>query len=258
MRVATFNVSSGRSPIDGLVDVERFAAAIAALDADLLALQEVDRDQPRSHGADLTEIAAAAMGAPYRYFVPALYGTPGESWTRADRRAQQGPAYGCALLSRLPLSLVDVIRIPAAPVALPLWVPAAGVIVVREEPRVAIVARVETAGRGTLTVVNTHLPFVPGWNRWQLRRLAAAIRKRPDPLLLMGDLNLRGTVPERLTGYRSLVRAPSFPAGRPRVQLDHILLRGKLGDVGSVAPIVIPQAAVSDHRPVAVDIEPHS
>ena len=35
----------------------------ARLDPDILALQEVDRDQPRSHLADLTAVAAEAMGA---------------------------------------------------------------------------------------------------------------------------------------------------------------------------------------------------
>ena len=48
---------------DDKVDVDRLAAAVASLDADVLALQEVDRDQPRSHLADLTAVAAEAMGA---------------------------------------------------------------------------------------------------------------------------------------------------------------------------------------------------
>ncbi|HRI97143.1 MAG TPA: endonuclease/exonuclease/phosphatase family protein [Nocardioides sp.] len=61
MRVATFNILHGRSPADGVVDLERFAAAIASLDSDVLALQEVDRNQPRSQHADLTAVAAEAM-----------------------------------------------------------------------------------------------------------------------------------------------------------------------------------------------------
>ncbi len=63
VRLATFNVLHGRSPRDGRVDLDRFASVVRALDADVLALQEVDRDQPRSHGADLTAVAAEAMGA---------------------------------------------------------------------------------------------------------------------------------------------------------------------------------------------------
>ena len=60
MRLATFNLLHGRSLSDGAVHAERVAAAVAELDADVLALQEVDRAQPRSGGLDLTAIAARA------------------------------------------------------------------------------------------------------------------------------------------------------------------------------------------------------
>ena len=42
-----------------------------------LALQEVDRDQPRSQMTDLTLVAAEAMGAVSHHFAAALAGTPG-------------------------------------------------------------------------------------------------------------------------------------------------------------------------------------
>ncbi|WP_375489347.1 endonuclease/exonuclease/phosphatase family protein [uncultured Jatrophihabitans sp.] len=251
MRIVSFNIASGRSPQDGRVDLDRFADAIATLDADVLCMQEVDRDQPRSGGADLTDIAATALRAEHSVFAPALYGTPGSRWTAAGDRPQIGPAYGCALISRLPLDEVQVLRIPAIPVAVPLWVPGAGVVVAREEPRVAIVARMD----GALTVVGTHLPFVPGWKGRQLRRLTRLIEARPDPLLLLGDLNLRGGTPAKLTGYRSLVSGLTFPSSRPRFQLDHILLRGRLDDLGSVTGAATPRLAMSDHRPVVVDVD---
>ncbi len=40
MRLATFNLLHGRSLADGLVDPARLTAAVAALDADVLALQD--------------------------------------------------------------------------------------------------------------------------------------------------------------------------------------------------------------------------
>ncbi len=256
VRFATFNICSGRSMADGLVDVDRFAAAVAELDADVLSLQEVDRDQERSGGHDLTAIAAAAMGAPHQVFAPALYGTPGEQWTAAGDRPQSGAAYGCALLSRVPLGDVGVFRMPAAPLALPLWVPGQGAVVVREEPRVAIMARAEIGTPRGLTVVGTHLPFVPGWNRHQLRRVVEHVRSRPDPLLVLGDLNLRGDTPARLTGFRALATAPTFPSFGPRFQLDHILLRGALADLGTLTATSAPSLPVSDHRPLVVDLDP--
>ena len=49
MRLATFNILHGRSSHDGVVDAgPARATACSALDADVLALQEVDLDQPRS------------------------------------------------------------------------------------------------------------------------------------------------------------------------------------------------------------------
>ena len=77
MRLATFNILSGRAPADDRVDPDRFAAVVRELDADVLALQEVDRGQARSGYADLTAVAAEAMAAVDHRFVPALTGTPG-------------------------------------------------------------------------------------------------------------------------------------------------------------------------------------
>jgi endonuclease/exonuclease/phosphatase family metal-dependent hydrolase len=63
LRVATWNCMGGRSLADGSVDPRLLVEAVQALDADVLALQEVDRDQPRSGGVDQTAVAAAALGA---------------------------------------------------------------------------------------------------------------------------------------------------------------------------------------------------
>jgi endonuclease/exonuclease/phosphatase family metal-dependent hydrolase len=255
VRLATFNICSGRSPSDGRVDVDRIATAVAALDADVLALQEVDRDQSRSGGYDLTEIAAEAMGARHRVFAPTLFGTPGQRWTRARDRDPGGAAYGCALLSRAPLREVRLFRMAVPPLALPLWAPGNGVVVVREEPRVAIIARTAIGSVPDVTVAATHLPFVPGWNRWQLRRLVGQLATAPDPVVLLGDLNLRGGTPARLSGYRSLAAGATFPAWEPRFQLDHVLLRGRLSGLGSVVATSTPVSAVSDHRPLVVEFD---
>src|SRR5919112_1990253 len=96
MRLATFNILHGRSPSDGRVDLDRFAAAVRSLRADVLGLQEVDRDQPRSHGADLTAVAADAMDAPHHRFVATLRGEPG-LWSAATGDLQpQTAEYGIA------------------------------------------------------------------------------------------------------------------------------------------------------------------
>lgn len=257
MRLATFNILHGRSPVDGEVDLERFAAAVRRLDADVLALQEVDRDQPRSLRADLTAVAADAMGARSHRFVAALAGTPGATWMAATGDEQPGTAaYGVALLSRYPVHSWQVIRLPPLRARFPMWSRGAGrVIMVNEEPRVAVAGLVATP-HGDVTFACTHLSFVPVWNVLQLRRLRRDLASLPGPAVLMGDLNMSGRRPALVTGYRALAAAPTFPAGEPTRQLDHILLRGSLPSAeGSTAVAVdSPQLALSDHRPLVADL----
>lgn len=53
VRIATFNLLSGRAPCEESVDELKYAAAIVSLDADVLGLQEVGRNQPRSGRLDV-------------------------------------------------------------------------------------------------------------------------------------------------------------------------------------------------------------
>ena len=94
MRLVTFNILGGRSPGEDKVDVPRFAAAVRALQPDVLALQEVDRGQDRTQHADLTAVAASAMDAIDHRFVAALTGTPGATWTAATGDEHPGQDEG--------------------------------------------------------------------------------------------------------------------------------------------------------------------
>jgi endonuclease/exonuclease/phosphatase family metal-dependent hydrolase len=251
VRIATFNILSGRSPVDDRVDEERFRQAVRTLDADLLGLQEVDRNQPRSQHSDLTAIAAEAMEAPHHLFVAALAGTPGATWTAATGEEQpDSAAYGIAFLSRYDVLGWRVVRLPRAPVPvphrfhgrlLPDWV--------RDEPRVAVVAEVDTP-RGRLDVVTTHLSFLSPWNRRQLRMLRGSLSPRPHPVVLLGDLNMRPAPAARITGMEPLATGLTFPAQRPREQIDHILTTPGLAPARGRA-LGLP---MSDHRALVADL----
>ena len=253
MRVATFNILHGRSPADDEVDVDRFAGAVRSLQTDVLGLQEVDRNQPRSDHADLTAIAAEAMGAGEHRFVAALAGSPGATWIAADGEEQpDAAAYGIALLSRWPVLGWEVVRLPPVPVRVPMrfngslrpeWV--------RDEPRVAVAATVETPG-GPVTFVNTHLSFIDWWNGRQLRTLVRSLQGERHPVVLMGDLNMGPDRAARLTGMRPLADGLTFPADEPREQLDHILTRARLK--AGVSEAV--ELALSDHRALVADLAP--
>jgi endonuclease/exonuclease/phosphatase family metal-dependent hydrolase len=251
VRLATFNLLSGRSLTDGRVVPERLAEAARTLAADVVGLQEVDRGQSRSGGADQTEQVARAMGADHWRFVPAITGTPGASWCAATEDDDGQPAYGVGLVSRWPVMSWQVVRLPAARVRAPVLLPGTRRVVwLQDEPRVGVVAVVETPV-GPVTVGTTHLSFVPGRNGAQLRRLAAAMAQLPGPRVLLGDLNLPGPLPRLLTGWRSLARTPTYPAPEPRVQLDHVLASGDLPPVTAVQTLHLP---VSDHRALLVQL----
>lgn len=252
MRLATFNILHGRTLDDDEVVPERLAAAVRELDPDILALQEVDRDQPRSHLADLTAVAAAAMGAKSQRFVAALSGTPGVTWEAATGREAPGTAaYGLALLSRYPVRAWQVLRLPRIPFRFPFWLREPHrMVMVKEEPRTAVVATLDTP-HGVLSVANTHLSFVNGWNRHQLRRIRTHLAALDDPVVIMGDLNLPAPLSGLLPGYRPLASAPTFPLVDPDRQIDHIMLRG---DLPRATVVHNPQLALSDHRALVVEI----
>jgi endonuclease/exonuclease/phosphatase family metal-dependent hydrolase len=235
-------------------------SACASLDADVLCLQEVDRGQARSGHADQTEAVARAMGAAAWRFAPAILGEPGAVW-RAARDGDQDPAreqdrdepgYGIGLVSRLAVSRWRVIRLGAAPVRSPVYVPThKRFVLLPDEPRVALVAEIDTAA-GPIAVVSTHLSFVPGWNLWQLRRLTTELSALGRPCYLLGDMNVPSAgVRIAARRWQRLARVKTFPAPSPKFQIDHVLA---LGDVPSVVATSALELPVSDHRALVVEM----
>lgn len=282
MRVATYNVLHGRpimNPRDhanaddpnhrDAANPMHLAEAIANLDADIVAVQELDRFQLRSGEIDQVTVVADAQAAEHWRFVPTVMGTPGgregfRSATTAEMEqsikagAQSRPQYGIALFSRLPVLTWRTTSLPPAPVSLPLLVQTDGkprITRVRDEQRAAIAAIVET-GAGPITVVATHLSFVPGFNVYQLRRIIRWTANMPGPLLLIGDFNLPHPIPARVSGFRAIINERTFPSYQPRVQFDHILARdfppAAVTTMRNYAQVVA--AGVSDHRAVVTEL----
>jgi len=251
LRVATWNIFSGRARGGGPVDLDLTLGTLRGLDADVVALQEVDRDQERSDRRDQARVLADALGMRWR-FAPTLFGPAGwdpvtrtPTWRPAEAGVADpgGAAYGIALLSRRPLGRVETVALPRAP---------------GDEPRVALVAEVLTAAR-PVTFAATHLSFVPGPNVGQLRHLQDRLADRAPPRLLAGDLNLWLPLVRAASrrGWRPLARGGTFPNRPPgmlgqTVQLDHVLASG-----GGLRPrrSRIHAGAASDHRAVVVEVE---
>lgn len=250
MRVGTWNLLHGLDVRTGRIDLGAVADAIAGLDVEVLAVQEVDRGLDRSGDLDQVEALAAKLGW-HGVFGPALLGDPTRRWDPGPGSGPDpgGRAYGVGLLSRHPLLDAERIALPGGGAgerrpedvgrAMPGW---------DNEPRVVLRARVAPPGGPELTVATTHLSYLV----WRgLRQLAVArswLGTCPGPALLMGDLNLpgRGLRPALVrSGWTAAPAGPTFPSWRPGMQLDHLLARGaQLHDV-RVGP-----RGPSDHLPV--------
>jgi endonuclease/exonuclease/phosphatase family metal-dependent hydrolase len=257
LRLGSLNLLSGRSLRDGLIDPERLVEATRQLDVDVLAVQEVDRWQPRSGGVDQTELIARTLGAVDYRFVAALDGTPGVTgWrpsTDVPAAAEPGSAqFGVALISRLPVTEWHVLRLAPARGRFPLLIPSRppALIWLADEPRVVVAAVLE---RPRITIACTHLSFVPVRTVRQLREVRSWLSGLPGPQLLLGDLNLPGRPVRRITGWTPLVNSPTFPSPSPRVQLDHVLAAGLPAGFRAVGRVQ--EVPISDHRAVRVDLD---
>ena len=217
-RVATFNIHHGLGA-DGRLDLDRTSAVIRRIDPQLIALQELDRGLSRSGRVDQPAVIEEATGLSV-HFRPTV--------TRTG-----GGEYGIALASSEPLD-VDFMELTRRG---------------DEEPRGAIFA-----GWHGLLVIATHLSTDRPARRGQVRALASRIEGRNGPVLLLGDLNDRGS------GLRPLRRAGLvFSRGSGRwlrwpgwaQPIDHI---AGGGGVRIEAPRTVTSAA-SDHAPLYADAE---
>ncbi|MGH9245820.1 MAG: endonuclease/exonuclease/phosphatase family protein [Acidimicrobiales bacterium] len=226
MRVATFNLKHGAPPHGYRGDPVRTAEACAALGADVLALQEVDRGVPRSAGADLASLVAQATGMEVVF---------------AQTMPFRGGQYGNALLVRGEIDDVEIV--PLQP-GWRFWV--------RTEPRNAIVADVVVDGR-RLAVAATHLSTQRSASRGQLAEVVDAIGHRPGPHVVLGDLN---RTPSELDGHEATGRMvfadgpPTFPTLKPVLRIDHVAVNGL-----EIRAVETRRMAVSDHLALLAEVD---
>jgi hypothetical protein len=148
LSLGTFNLCSGRGPRGEISDPE-LGAAIAALDVDVLAVQELDHQQPRSALSPQLQTVAAAMGATSARMQPTLRGEPGPSGWQAlppptdtlDDDLPPGPLYGIGLISRLPVQSWYALGLGSSRASLPFPIAQPGqrrpqILWVPDEPRV--------------------------------------------------------------------------------------------------------------------------
>lgn len=189
--VATYNVHRCVG-LDGRYDPGRTQAVLKELDADVIALQELEwRPDAALHVLD-----ELARNTGYT-------AVAGPTLLRSDGH------YGNALLTRLALRQVNRVD---------LSVPG-------REARGAIDAILETQ-HGPLRVLATHLGLRAGERRAQTQRLLGELSGASMPTVLMGDLNewfLWGRPLRRMRAHFGKTPAPAtFPARWPVLALDRI------------------------------------
>jgi len=220
LTVATYNVH-GCVGSDGRFDAERTARVLDELDADLIALQEVESFPV--DGVLVLEFLAARTG---------LTPLAGPTMLRRGRH------YGNALLTRLPVASERRIDLSVA----------------GREPRGAIDARLAWNER-TLQAVATHLGLAPRERRQQVERLLGALEtSAADFALLLGDFNecaLWGRPSRRLRRYFSATPGPrTYPARCPLLPLDRIWARPRSALSGVRAHDSALARRASDHLPL--------
>ncbi|MGO1227508.1 endonuclease/exonuclease/phosphatase family protein [Brachybacterium sp. AOP42-C2-15] len=187
-RVATYNIRHGLGD-DGRVDLARTAREIAALDAEVIGLQEVDQGfGPRSGHEDQAARLGELLGMQV-CFGAALELPPA-------RESEPPRRYGLALLTRHEILRHSLALLPAHPGCAP-----------PTEPRGVLHARIRGPGEQELDVLVTHLDNAGRAHRTaQVQGIIRLAADLTGPALLMGDMNADPSAPElaalAATGWR--------------------------------------------------------
>jgi len=247
---------------------QRYAGAVQTLESDLIALQEVDFNLERSGIENQSSAVARIMGAAHWGFAPAISGTPGVKWRKLKSDEQlvftnsnigqvkELGSYGIAIISKVPVKSWLRLELGRSVIGMPLLIGnekgKLAMLYVKDEPRVAIAAVLENGW----TVINTHLSFVPLVNIYQLFKLsrwATSIeREYSTKVILLGDFNLPGGIPSKLTSWKRATQSLSYPSWAPKISFDYILMRQE--HLAQGEEVITPDLDISDHRAISIDL----
>jgi endonuclease/exonuclease/phosphatase family metal-dependent hydrolase len=248
VRLVTYNTHHGVGD-DGRHDLPRLATVLAAADADVICLQEVDRHfGPRSESVDQALLLARALDMQLAWG-PAI---------DEPRPGGQRGEYGNALLSLLPILVSDVHRLPGG-----------------GEPRCALRTMIELDG-GALWVTTTHLSRKSGDRAAQAAAVADLHTAPMETGIVVGDFNAAPDAPEFAvlrekfadawelanerddrSGWRFWQHddGNTHPARSPHRRIDHAWLTP---GVAVATAEVLDGAGASDHLPLMIDLEVRS
>ncbi|MFE3906744.1 endonuclease/exonuclease/phosphatase family protein [Streptomyces sp. NPDC059153] len=246
LRVATYNIHAGAG-MDNVFDLDRQAAELRSLDADVIGLQEVDvhwgtRSEWRDLAAELAErLHMQVSFAPIYSLDP---GTPG-----APRRE-----FGVAVLSRYRIVSAEnheITRLSTQdPNPVPAPAPGFGEVVLRVKGLPVHVYVTHLDYRGDPSVRTAQVA--------DTRRVMAedeAPGRQKVRQILLGDFNAAPAAPELAPLWEELTDiepgGPTYPAQDPVRRIDYVAVSK---DSVRVRDAAVAETLASDHRPVVADL----
>jgi len=235
LRLVTYNIHKGIGGVDRRYRLERIVDVLRHCEPDVVLLQEVDEDVPRSRHHRQVDELAEALELKHSAF-------------QANVKLRRGH-YGNAILSRFPLYDLRDIEL-----SVPL-----------KKRRRALVARCRVPigeHMRTALLFNFHLGLAGYERTIQLKRFLESdmLRHahRDTPVIAAGDFNdVWGTLGRRLLepeGFATAsVKTKTFPAFFPMRSLDRIYFRGEITLDHSFASHTATARHASDHLPLVAD-----
>lgn len=227
LEVVSFNMHSGWNRDRSRQMLPQIAAELAALQADVFLLQEVDKNRVWSGRVDQAAYLAERLGMEYAFATNVL--RPGDS------------RYGTAILSAFPILESGNTLLPRPG---------------NTQQRGLLRVVVEAAPGERVSLYTTHFEHTSQDARiMQARAAAQVIGEDPYPAIVGGDMNSRPTSPAMQAlgtvaqdSWLVAGEGPGLthPSTSPRSRIDYLMHRGDL----TVDAIGTYPSQVSDHRAV--------
>jgi endonuclease/exonuclease/phosphatase family metal-dependent hydrolase len=234
IKIMTYNIHTAEPPnTPGVVNMGAIAKVISDENADIIFLQEVDKNTGRN---GYTKDQAAELGALTKmnvaYFSAINY--------------MQG-YYGVAILSKYPLSNIRKLLLPKGNAA--------------EEQRVMGMAQIDLPGKDSLVALVTHLQHNSNTSRLlQIKELVNATSSITIPLVMGGDLNEQPSATDFFTVFdggftRTCTTCPNtFPASNATAVIDYLAYK-PAGKFSITNHKTVPETYASDHLPVVSELK---
>ncbi|HQA07931.1 MAG TPA: endonuclease/exonuclease/phosphatase family protein [Syntrophomonadaceae bacterium] len=226
LRVVSYNIHHGTDAYDN-PSMDGIAEVLARLDADIIALQEVDMNRPRSGGKKQAAELARRLEMGYVFGAAKHY---------------RGGAYGNAVLSRFPIAAFETIPLPDP-----------------GEDRCCLQVQIKVANH-ILGFFALHLGLNQELRLLHLQQqVLPNVLSFPGPAILAGDFNAVSNQPEIRLVTQHLTDCFDFNCGgpintfsspHPVARLDYIFVNSQI----HVRQHYITNTDASDHFPVTADL----